>query len=64
MVVKNRQNGKVINFIKGADLAIVPRLVDGQSAEVQAAIATQDGYANGGLRTLMFAKRELPSDTS
>ena len=52
--------GKPINFIKGADIAIIERLEKGNKEKEDNTIALMDTFATKGLRTLMFAKRELP----
>ncbi len=62
VVVKRESDGKVINFIKGADIAIIPRLSKSNSSEQT--IELMDKFAGQGLRTLMFAMKELPSDTT
>ena len=33
VVVKRENDGKVINFIKGADIAIIPRMVKSDSSD-------------------------------
>lgn len=62
VVVKNMENGKIINFIKGADLAILQRIDQNKPFE-QKCIESMDDLAMEGLRTLMFAMREFPQDT-
>eukprot|EP00003_Mantamonas_plastica_P010673 TRINITY_DN2013_c2_g1_i5.p1 TRINITY_DN2013_c2_g1~~TRINITY_DN2013_c2_g1_i5.p1 ORF type:complete len:674 (-),score=223.60 TRINITY_DN2013_c2_g1_i5:1377-3398(-) len=51
--------GKVLLFAKGAETAILPKLVDENSPEVQSAMECLDFYATEGLRTLCVAIREL-----
>lgn len=62
VVVKRESDGNVINFIKGADIAIIPRLVKHDSSDET--IELMDKFAGQGLRTLMFGMRELPADTT
>ena len=62
VIVKRESDGKVINFIKGADIAIIPRLSKSDSSEQL--IELMDKFAGQGLRTLMFAMKELSSDTT
>ena len=57
VIVKRESDGKVINFIKGADIAIIPRLVKAEGNEDM--IDFMDKFASQGLRTLMFGMREL-----
>lgn len=64
IVVKRESDGKVLNFIKGADFAIVPRLEKGEVERIKETTQVLDEQANKGLRTLMFAIKELPSDTT
>lgn len=64
IVVKRESDGKVLNFIKGADFAIVPRLEKGEVEIIKETTEVLDEQANKGLRTLMFAVKELPSDTT
>lgn len=59
VLVKRISDGKVINFVKGADLAIIPRIVDKEHEFEEACIESMDELANQGLRTLMFAKKEF-----
>ena len=65
-VLVKDQSGQIINFIKGADMAIIPRLnSDYQEQESESndkAIQHMDTLACDGLRTLMFAKRVLTED--
>jgi len=62
-VVVRNESGAIINFIKGADVAIIPRI--NQEFEVDESnlndenIEWMDKFAKEGLRTLMFAKRVL-----
>lgn len=62
VAVKNMENGKIINFVKGADLAILQRINQNQPFEQQC-IEKMDDLATEGLRTLMFAIREFPDGT-
>jgi magnesium-transporting ATPase (P-type) len=36
VIVKRKEDGKVINFIKGADIAIIPRVNPDQDKEINA----------------------------
>jgi len=64
VIVKSLQTGKVINFIKGADMAIEPRLTEEtrDSALGQTTLNDMNSMASKGLRTLIFAMKELASD--
>lgn len=64
LIVKRESDGKVYNFIKGADFAIVPRLNKGEEKKCKVTTDTLDEQANTGLRTLMFALKELPSEST
>lgn len=64
MVVKREGDGKVYNFMKGADFAILPRLKEGEEEDNQETINMLDEQANKGLRTLMFAMKELDPGTT
>ena len=64
MVVKRMNDGRVFNFIKGADFAIVPRLKEGDAEANKETTQLLDEQANQGLRTLMFAIKELDSSTT
>jgi len=56
VIVENCETGELINYIKGADMAIVPR-IDKDAPFDQSCIEKMDELANEGLRTLMFAKK-------
>jgi len=51
--------GKPINFIKGADIAICKRLNQDSLDQEESTMEIMDELAVNGLRTLMFAKKEL-----
>ena len=65
VIVKDR-DGHHINFIKGADMAIIPRLnsdYQEQDSEFNdKSISHMDDFAKDGLRTLMFAKKTLTQE--
>ena len=63
VIVKREHDGAVINFIKGADIAIIPRLAKNEDAHTDETIQLMDKFASDGLRTLMFGKKELNSLT-
>lgn len=64
VAVKRESDGKVFNFVKGADVAIVPNLVQ-ESKEASADTQKiMDQYAHRGLRTLLFAYKELEADST
>ena len=55
----------MINYIKGADLAIIPRLSkSSDQAKNQETIKLMDEYATTGLRVLMFGQKILPAETT
>ena len=56
-VVVQNPDGKVINFIKGADVAIIPRVL--KSKDITEIIRIQDEFASKGLRTLLFGQKIL-----
>lgn len=58
VIVKNLDNGQIINFSKGADNSIIPRIDHDKKFE-QNSIEKMDDLAREGLRTLMFAKKIL-----
>jgi magnesium-transporting ATPase (P-type) len=62
VIVKREHDGKVFNFIKGADIAIIPRLSKSEGEEDT--ITLMDSFASKGLRTLMFGMKELSPLTS
>ena len=57
VIVKDKETGRVVNFIKGADVSIIPRL--SKSEENEGKIQTMDQFAAQGLRTLMFGLKDL-----
>ena len=59
VVVKREEDGKLFNFIKGADLTILPRLSEESKSQSVETIELMDKLAGVGLRTLMFAMKEL-----
>ncbi|GAB4859580.1 Alanine aminotransferase 2, variant 2 [Ancistrocladus abbreviatus] len=60
VVVKDRQNGKIVLLSKGADEAILPSAYSGQQIRIFSDAVEQ--YAQLGLRTLCLAWRELEED--
>jgi magnesium-transporting ATPase (P-type) len=56
VVVRREQDKKLFAFIKGADIAIIPRLVD--MARDKQTIDQMDEFARRGLRTLAVAMKE------
>lgn len=59
VLVKRMSDGKIINFVKGADIAIIPKIVDATDEFENDCIENMDELAAQGLRTLMFAKKEF-----
>jgi len=59
VVVKREQDGRIINFIKGADMAVVPRLTEASKTGSAKTIDLMNYEASHGLRTLMFSKKDL-----
>jgi P-type E1-E2 ATPase len=64
VVVKRQADGKVFNFIKGADLSIIPRLSENAKIAAQPDVTAMNEMASEGLRTLMFAMKELDSNAN
>lgn len=62
VIVKRKADGKVLNFIKGADLSIIPKLSPESKESAQPDVSTMNDMASEGLRTLMFAVKELDSN--
>ena len=59
VIVKRKADGKVFNFIKGADLSIIPKLSPNAKTSAQPDVGAMNNMASDGLRTLMFAVKEL-----
>ena len=59
VLVKRASDGKIINFVKGADMAIVPRMTNRNGEFENSCIDKMDEMAGEGLRTLLFAKKEF-----
>jgi magnesium-transporting ATPase (P-type) len=59
VIVKRKDDGKVFNFIKGADLSIIPKLSAKSKDLAQTDINAMNDMASEGLRTMMFAVKEL-----
>jgi len=64
VVVKRQADGKVFNFIKGADLSIIPKLSSNSKIAAQPDVTAMNEMASEGLRTLMFAVKELDSNAN
>ena len=64
VIVKNLESGKVINFIKGADMAIEPRITMEEKTSDLGIKTLEDmnEMACTGLRTLIFGMKELSSN--
>lgn len=62
IIVKREEDDKVFNFIKGADMAIIPRLTEESKKESAETIELMNEFASQGLRTLMFGVKELHYD--
>ena len=64
VIVKNLQTNKVLNFIKGADVAIEPRIIEStkSSEDYTNNLQNMENMAKAGLRVLMFGMKELDSD--
>ena len=60
-VIVRGPNGKVTNFIKGADMAICKSIPQEllKEEKTQFMIEKMDEFAREGLRTLMFCKKDL-----
>lgn len=59
VIVKRMTDGKYFNFVKGADMAIVPRILNKDAEFEENSIQQMDDLACQGLRTLMFAVKQL-----
>jgi len=59
VVVRRESDNKVINFIKGADSVIIPSLSSASQSAADETIKHNNEFANQGLRSLMFAMKEL-----
>ena len=57
-VVAKRSDGKVFAFVKGADSVIMKKLAKNGDYE-QDTLASLDEFAETGLRTLLFAQKEI-----
>jgi len=62
VIAKREQDGKVFNFIKGADMAIIPRMTASSKNASGATIKLMNEFASQGLRTLMFGIKVLESN--
>lgn len=58
IIVRRLSDNKLFSFVKGADTAIVPALIR-EGEEEKAVLATMEQQAQTGLRTLLFAVKEL-----
>lgn len=58
VTVKRQSDGLIFNFAKGADMAITKRLKEVGEKEIKM-MDLLNSFADNGLRTLMFAMREL-----
>jgi len=61
VIVVRQGDGKVFNFVKGADMAIIPRMTESSKKESGSTIELMNDYASQGLRTLMFGMKVLDS---
>ena len=59
VIVKRESDGRVFNFIKGADSGIMAALKEGEAAEKSETVEHVTAFAHEGLRTLVFAFKEL-----
>ena len=64
VVAKDLSNDRIVSFVKGADIAIMPRLTEESKQNDQESIDAMNSFAEEGFRTLMFAKKELSSLTT
>jgi magnesium-transporting ATPase (P-type) len=60
MTVIVRIAGKTLAFCKGADTSMEPRLINLTDRD-KASLDDLDDFADQGLRTLVYAYRELPN---
>mmetsp|Transcript_23944 Transcript_23944/g.36674 ORF Transcript_23944/g.36674 Transcript_23944/m.36674 type:complete len:92 (+) Transcript_23944:1648-1923(+) len=60
IIVRNKATRKITMFTKGADVTMEPRIADTKYSEDM--LERMDGFASIGLRTLMFAYKELDDD--
>lgn len=63
MVVED-SSGRITAFSKGADSAILPRICDQTSELYKKTVDHMESFAAGGMRTLVFACKELSSADS
>ena len=59
VIVKRESDGRVFNFIKGADSGIMASLKEGEAPDQSETLGHVNDFANEGLRTLVFAFKEL-----
>jgi len=59
VVVRNEKTGRVYAFNKGADVAILPRIKNGEGAEQANADVLE--ISRKGLRALVYSMKELPN---
>lgn len=59
VIVKRDSDNKVFNFIKGADMAIIPIISESGKHTSTKTISCMNQIAAKGYRTLMFAYKEL-----
>lgn len=62
MTVIVKMGNKTLAFCKGADTSIEPRLIN-MTDQDKASLDDLDDFADLGLRTLVYAYRELPNYT-
>ena len=61
ITVLREKDGKIINYAKGADMVLQSKLAE-RDAEVERVFKEMDEFADMGLRTLVFAMKELDPD--
>lgn len=58
ILLRNKENGKTVLFIKGADGSVIP-LLESRNANDLKTLDYVDEFASLGYRTLVFAMREI-----
>lgn len=58
-VIVKRDDGQIINFVKGADMSMIPRLTLKSCSEQKTSLDLMNEYSAQGLRTLIFGMKHL-----
>lgn len=60
IIVKHRQSGKIIFYVKGADVIMAPKVKPGQRS---ACVEFCENLSRDGLRTLVITQKLIPEAT-